>query len=74
MHVCVLPAVLARPAQVTAFECRTCNVLTEKRHASCAAHDVCALRVTKRWFTCEVRGAALQLHAFARAAAACALR
>ncbi|WIA39707.1 hypothetical protein OEZ86_005770 [Tetradesmus obliquus] len=41
---------------VTAFECRTCNALTEKRRASCSAHDVAAVRVTKRWWICEACG------------------
>ncbi|KAF6259826.1 hypothetical protein COO60DRAFT_1638031 [Scenedesmus sp. NREL 46B-D3] len=42
--------------QVTAFECRTCNALTEKRRGSCSGHDVVAVRVTKRWWICEACG------------------
>lgn len=42
--------------QVTAFECRTCKALTEKRHASCSGHDVIAVRVMKRWWLCEACG------------------
>lgn len=43
-------------AQVTAFECRTCKFLTEKRRATCSGHDVVPLRVTKRWWVCEACG------------------
>ncbi len=42
--------------QVTAFECRTCKALTEKRRASCSGHDIVAVRVMKRWWTCDACG------------------
>lgn len=41
---------------MTAFECRTCKFLTEKRRATCSGHDVVSLRVTKRWWVCEACG------------------
>eukprot|EP00775_Hariotina_reticulata_P011915 gene11915-12059_t len=41
---------------VTAFQCRTCDALTEKRRASCSGHDVVAVRVVKRWWLCEACG------------------
>lgn len=42
--------------EVTAFECRTCKFLTEKRRATCSGHDIVAVRVTKRWWICEACG------------------
>ncbi|KAF8058919.1 mcm10 [Scenedesmus sp. PABB004] len=50
------PPPARRRAQVTAFECRTCRGLSEKRRAACASHDVVPLRVTKRWWTCDACG------------------
>jgi hypothetical protein len=31
-------------------------MLTEKRRATCSGHEVRAVRVTKRWWTCEACG------------------
>eukprot|EP00884_Botryococcus_braunii_P012065 jgi/Botrbrau1/2085/Bobra.0047s0046.2 len=43
--------------QVTAFQCHTCGLVTEKRRAGCQGHHVTQVSALKRWWACEHCGA-----------------